>query len=169
MAAKKKAAKKGGRNGSNGANGDGGDFHEDPPRSTTTDGEGNNSDARLKALDEALEEHCELQEEEDRLLEKHIQPIRDKKNRVKSRLKSDYEIPTAAFNARASLRMIERQGEDEVVLATNEMFRATPVGANMDLIAIADRVAAKKAEKEAVAAEKAAAKAKVQTNAEATL
>ena len=163
MAARKKAAKKTG--GSNGS----GEFHEDPPRSTTTDGTGNNSDARLKALDDALEEHCELQEEEDRLLDKYIKPVREKKNRVKARVKQDYEIPTAAFNARASLRMIERQGEDEVVLATNEMFRATPVGANMDLVAIADRVAAKKAEKEAAAAEKAAAKSKAQAQPEAAL
>lgn len=165
MASKKGAAKKGGRNGSGGN----GHFHEDPPRGTTTDGTGNNSDARKKSLAEAIEEHCELQKEETRLLEKYIKPIRDKKNKVKARAKSDFEIPTEAFNARAGMRMVELHGDDEVVLAVNELFAAVPVGESVDLVVLGQRVAERKAEKEAAAAEKAAAKSKVQTNAEATL
>jgi len=143
-------------------NGHAADFQEDPPPATTTDGTGNNSAARHKAMDEAIERWCDLQDEEDRLLEKYIDPIRKKKNAVKSDLKRDFEIPTEAFNARAGLRRIERANDnDEVVLAVNELFQATPVGKNIDLIALAERVATKKAE----AAEK---KAKAQ-NVEHTL
>lgn len=126
-------------------NGKSKDFQEDPPRAAA----GHNSEQRATALDEALEEFCELQSEEDDLLEKYIAPIREKKNRVKARVKQDYEIPTKAFNARAALRLIEKADDDEVVLAVNEMFKATPVGHNLDLIAIHDRVVKARAEKAA--------------------
>lgn len=123
-------------------------FQEDSPAGERA-GLGHNSDARLKALDDGLDEFCKLQAEEDALMEKYIHPVRDKKNKVKSRLKSDHEMPTAAFNARAALRLIELQDDDEIVLAVNEMFKATPVGKNLDLIALAERVATKKAEEAA--------------------
>lgn len=142
-------------------NGKASEFQEDPPRATDTNGNGNNSAARAKALDAAIERFCDLQAEEDALLEKYITPIRDKKNTVKSDLKRDFEIPTKAFNARAALRLIEKANQDDVVLAVNELFQATPVGHNLDLIAIAERVEKKKAEK-------AAAKAKSQTEVKAT-
>jgi hypothetical protein len=137
------------------------DFQEDPPRASDTNGAGNNSEARTKAMDEAIEQFCTLQTEEDALIELHIKPIREKKAELKSDLKKNHEVPTAAFNARAALRLIEKFGDDEVVLATNELFRATPVGSNLDLVAIAERVVQKKAEK-------AAAKAKKETQATST-
>lgn len=110
---------------------------------------GHNSDraARLEAEDKAISEWCKLQDQEDALLERHIEPIRKKKNKLKAALKADYGIPTEAFNARASLRRIELTGDDEVVLAINEMFEATPPGKNIDLVQLAERVAAKAAEK----------------------
>lgn len=137
------------------ANGNSADhFEEDPPRGATTDGTGNNSEARTKAMDEAIEQFCVLQTEEDALIELHIKPIREKKAELKADLKKNHEIPTAAFNARAALRIIEKFGDDEVVLATNELFRATPVGSNLDLVALADRVAKKKQEKAEAKAKK---------------
>lgn len=133
----------------------GGDFQEDPPRLAP---ENHNSEQRAKALDEAIEQFCTLQTEEDALIEKYIKPVRDKKAEVKAEVKKNHEIPTKAFNARATLRLIEKFGDDEVVLATNELFRATPVGSNLDLVAVLQRVEKKKAEK-------AEAKAKKQTQA----
>lgn len=136
-------------------------FQEDPERAREDDDEEesesvptlNNSDARLQAEREALEKWCQLQDQEDDLLQKYIIPVRERKAKVKSDLKKDYDIPTEAFNARAGLRRIERKKDgDEVLLAINELFKATPVGANVDMIAVAERVAAKKAE-EAKAAE----------------
>lgn len=122
-------------------------FEEDAPRLAP---DAHNSVARLKAENEAIEGWCVLQDEEDSLIEKYIQPIRDKKQKLKSDLKSGYEIPTEAFNARAGLRRIERrEGADEVVLALNELFQATPVGHNIDMEAVLARVEKKKAEKAA--------------------
>lgn len=126
-------------------NGNGAGFEEDKPRN----GAGHNSEARAAALDGAIEEFCTLQAEEDALIELHIKPVRDKKNKVKSRMKSDHDIPTKAFNARALLRLIEKADDDEVVLAVNELFKATPVGHNLDLIAIAERVEKNRADKAA--------------------
>lgn len=115
--------------------------------------------ARLEAFDEALSEWVQLQNKEDALLEKHIAPIRDKKAKLKARLKADYDIPTEAFNARAALRRIElKAGNDEVVLAVNELFEATPVGESVDLEAALARVTAKKAEEAKVADDKKKAK-----------
>lgn len=137
----------------NRANGHGVDFEEDAPRSAgdgDAPGAGHNSEARSKALAEGLSEWCALQDKEDDLLEKYIEPVRKLKAEIKSKLKADHEIPTVAFNARAALRRIElRKDADEVVLAVNEMFKATPVGANLDLVALAERVEKKRAEKEA--------------------
>lgn len=146
----------------NGRKGSGG-FEEDPPRDegsdhgTSEEGPrtGHNSSARAKAIDETLAKFYDLQKQEDRLLEKHIDPIRKKKQKLKADLKTEYEIPTKAFNARAGLYIVERDDEDEIVLAVNEMFAATPVGKNIDLVALAERVAKKAAEK---AAEKAKGK-----------
>lgn len=125
------------------------DFEEDPPRQPA--GEGHNSAERLKALNERLDSFCKLQQQEDALMEKYIKPVRDKKNEVKADTKKDFEIPTKAFNARATLRMIELEDDDEVVLATKDMFEATPVGQNLDFVKIAENVAKKKAEKAAAA------------------
>lgn len=143
MAAKKKGGGRGRR---------GQAFVEDPPRVV-----GDNRERDI-ALNAALEEHCRLQDQEDALIEKYIAPIRDKKAEVKAKVKKDWEIPTAAFNARAALRMIELGDDPEVVLATQQMFDATPVGANLDLIAIAERVAKKKTDEKAEADAKAKAK-----------
>ena len=149
------------------ANGNGTEyFEEDPPRATTTDGEGNNSEARLKAEAEAIEKWCELQDKEDALIKLHLDPIRKEKSELKSGLKSDYEIPIEAFNARAMQRRIERKSEnDEVVLALNELYKAIPVGHNVDMVAALERVNKKKAEKAAAAA----AKKTKATSTEATL
>lgn len=118
-------------------------------------GAGHNSAARAKAIDEALQDFYELQKKEDALLLKHIEPIRKKKAKIKADLKSEYEIPTKSFNARAALYIIERDDEPEIVLAVNEMFAATPVGHNIDLVELAARVKQKAEEK---AAKKSAAK-----------
>lgn len=108
---------------------------------------GSGPNARPEALDKMIEESCDLQDLEDKLLEKHIQPIRDKKAAIKADAKDNYDIPTEAMNARIALRRIERRKDnDEVVLAINELFKATPLGKNIDMIAVAERVAAKKAE-----------------------
>lgn len=138
MASSKRGGDKPNGRGKNGA-----EFQEDPPKA------GHNSEARAKAIDEALSKFYELQKQEDVLLEKHIQPIRDKKRDIKADLKKDYEIPTKAFNARAGLYIVERDDEDEIILAVNEMFKATPVGKNVDLIALGERVEKKRAEKAA--------------------
>jgi hypothetical protein len=138
------------------------DFEEDPPRATDTTGKGNNSEARMKAMDEALQGFYALQKEEDALLALHIQPLRDKKRDIKADLKKDHAVPTAAFNARAGLYIVERDDEDEIVLAVNELFRAVPVGQNVDLIDLGARVEKKRAEK-------AAAKSKVQAAVEKPL
>lgn len=127
-------------------------FEEDPPRATAPNGQGNNSDATVRdtELNKAIEEWCDLQDHEDKLLEKHIEPVRKNKHKISARLKADFEIPTQAFNARAQLRRIERMTDnDEVVLALNELFKATPVGNNLDLVELAARIAEKRAEKEA--------------------
>ena len=65
-----------------------------------------------------------------------------------------------AFNARATLRRIEREDDDVVVLAVNRLFRATPVGKNVDLVTLVERVAEAQAAKQAEAATKAEAKTK---------
>lgn len=122
-------------------------FEEDPPRA------GHNFEARAKAIDESLQKFYDLQKQEDALLEKYIQPIRDKKRDLKADLKKEYEIPTKAFNARAGLYIVERDDEDEIVMAVNELFKATPVGKNVDLIVLGQRI-------EKARAEKAAAKSK---------
>lgn len=140
------------RNSKKNGHGEKDDFQEDEPRGNGTSAPGSNT--RAVALDAAIEKWCALQKQEDDLIEKYIAPIRKKKNKVKSDLKAEHEIPTKAFNARASLRMIEREDDDEVVLAVNELFKATPVGNNLDLIALAERVEKARAEK---AAKKAAA------------
>lgn len=124
-------------------------------------GEGSNGSAghnsnraeRLAAQDKAISDWCKLQDQEDALLDKHIGPIRKKKNKIKADLKSMYGIPTEAFNARAGMRRVELTGEDEVVLATRELFEATPIGHNLDFVEIAERVAKKAAEKAAKAAQ----------------
>lgn len=110
---------------------------------------------RSKSLSDALAKWCALQKQEDDLIAKYIDPVRKKKNKVKADVKSEFEIPTKAFNARAALRMIELEDDDEVVLAVNELFAVTPVGENVDLVVLAERVAKKAAEK---AAEKAKGK-----------
>lgn len=137
-----------------------GTFEEDPPRQDPDagegPGEGHNITARYKSLDEAIEEWCDKQDEEDDLIDKYIAELRKQKNRIPQRIKTDFEIPVEAFNARARLRRIERRsGADEVVLAVNELFKATPVGKNIDFVVLAERVAK-------LREEKAAAKSKVQ-------
>ncbi len=141
-------------------------FVEDPPR-TDEDDDGDAGEAvagadhngRLKSLNDLVEEWCDLQDKEDALLKKHIDPVREDKAEVKATAKNDFDIPTQAFNARAMMRRIERMKDnDEVVLALAELFKATPVGQNLDLFAAAERVAKKKAEK---AAEAEAKKTKV--------
>ncbi len=134
--------------GSNGSNGSSG-FRDDPPKGSN--GHNSNRAERLSAMDTAIAKYCELQDQEDALLERHIEPIRKRKNKLKSDLKSVYGVPTEAFNARAALRRIEITGTDEVVLATNEMFEATPVGKNIDLVELAERVSKRAAEKAAKA------------------
>lgn len=128
-------------------------FVEDSPRDedeAETDNPGPDHNGRLKSLAAALEKHCDLQDQEDKLLERYIEPIRRKKAEVKADAKKDFDIPTEAFNARAGLRRIERSSDnDEVVLATRELFEALPVGQNLDFVAIAERVAKTKAEKAA--------------------
>lgn len=134
-------------------------FEEDPDRKADADGPGagHNASDRDKALAAAIERDCDLQDQEDALMAKWIEPIRKKKAKNKADLKSEYDIPTQSFNARAALRRIERsEDNDEVVLATQALFDALPVGHNLDLVAIAERVAAKKKAE----AEKAAAKSK---------
>lgn len=135
-------------------------FREDAPREAqgepvntppTDQGEtmaGHNGaeEIRLRAMDKALDEFCKLQDQEDALIEKYIAPIREKKNTVKSDLKRDYEIPVRAFNARAQLRRIELGDDPVLVMATNDMFKATPVGKNLDLVVLAEKVATKMAE-----------------------
>lgn len=137
-------------------------FQEDPPRATDTTGKGNNSEARLKAMDEALQGFYALQKQEEALLALHIQPLRDKKRDIKADLKKDHAVPTAAFNARVGLYIVEKDDEDEIVLAVNELFKAVPVGKNVDLIDLGARVEKKRAEK-------AAAKSKVKQGQEAPL
>jgi hypothetical protein len=124
-------------------------FEEDPPRATDTTGKGNNSEARLKAMDDALQNFYALQKQEDALLALHIQPLRDKKRDIKADLKKDHAVPTAAFNARVGLYIVEKDDEDEIVLAVNELFKAVPVGKNVDLLDLGARVEKKRAEKAA--------------------
>ncbi len=137
-----------GRKGSNGSAG----FVEDPP---VVHGNGHNSNRaeRLAAEDKAITDWCKLQDQEDALIEKHIAPIRKKKNKIKADLKSVYGVPTEAFNARAGFRRIELTGDDEVVLAVNELLEATPFGKNIDFVVLAERVAKNAAEKAAKAAQ----------------
>ncbi len=143
-------------------------FQEDPPRPTGRSGDGpedaaeaqppagngHNSDRakRLEAEDAAIAKWCALQDQEDKLIEKHLDPIRKKKAKLKADLKAEYEIPVEAFNARAALRRIELRGEDEVVLAMRELLEATPMGKNIDFVVLAERVKAKEAEKAAAKA-----------------
>ena len=111
-------------------------------------------------LDALIEEHCDLQDSEDALIEKHLTKIRERKAEIKRKAKDDYDIPVVAFNARATLRRIEREDDDVVVLAVNRLFRATPVGKNVDLVTLVERVAEAQAAKQAEAATKAEAKTK---------
>lgn len=113
-----------------------------------TDMLGNGDNSRLASLDGLLNKYCDLQTDEEALILKWIQPIRDKKNKVKAEAKADFDVPTKAFNARANLLLIERLDDsDELVLSVNELFQATPVGKNVDLIELAARVKVKKEEK----------------------
>ncbi len=126
-------------------------FEEDEPRQDGDEAEGpgagHNSDAINKALAALLEKHCDLQDQEDVLIRKWIEPIRKKKQDVKATAKKEYDIPTAAFNARAGLRRVERSSEDEeLTLATKKLFEALPIGESLDLVAMAERVAKKKAD-----------------------
>lgn len=131
-----------------------------PDDDDTGDAGHNSSSKRLEAQATAIEKWCELQEQEDALIKLHIDPIREEKQKVKSDLKSEFEVPTEAFNARAALRKIERRHDkDEVVLATHELFEALPVGHNLDLIAVGERVAKKKADEKTAAETKAKEKA----------
>ena len=126
--------------GTNGGGAAGNSEHNSPPATL-----GHNSAKRDAALNGKIERWCDLQDKEDALIKQYIKPIRAEKAELKAEAKDDYEIPTKAFNARANLRWIERNGSDSLVLAVNELFQATPVGKNLDLVALAERVASKRA------------------------
>lgn len=141
MAAKKKAAKKGAK-----------------PAKTKVQitgyilPDGNNE--RSKVIDKSLNDHCKLQAEEDALIALHIKPIREKKNKIKAKLKEDFGIPTDAFNARASLRRIElTKGNEDTKAAVNELFAVVPVNKGVDMEDLID-VIKKRQDEEKKAAEK---------------
>lgn len=141
-------------------------FQEDPERPRDGDEEeadetaANGHNARLAAIDAGHDAHLKLQAEEDRLLDKYIVPIRKKKAKIKADLKSEYDVPTDAFNARQAMLAIERRGDDFMVAALNEQFQATPIGKNMDMGAVLVRAAAIRKERADAKAEKEAAKSK---------
>ena len=123
-------------------------FEEDAERDDDAPGPDHNG--RLTSLAGLIEGVCDLQDKEDALLKKYILPLREKKAELKAEAKKDFEIPVESFNARAALRRIERsEGQEEVVLATRELFEALPIGKNLDLEAMLEKVNTRKAEKEA--------------------
>ncbi len=149
-------------------------FVEDPERDKDADDGPPKTNGRLEGMKAGLHKHCDLQDTEDRLMELHILPIRKLKQDNKSDVMKEYDIPVESFNARAALLRIERRKDnDEVVIAINELFQACPVGESVDMIAAAERVAAKKkAEADAAAAkvaEKEKRKTTIKQNAEKAL
>lgn len=136
----------------------GGRQRSSPPQNGGGPGEGHNSTARKTAIREAHEEHYDLQSQEDKLIAKYIQPIRDKKAEVKAKLKKEHGIEATEFNARQAVYRIERdaaKGENWIALELiKEQWDATPVGGGVDLVDIAEKAEAQRAK---IAEEKAKA------------
>lgn len=134
---------------------------------------GHNSEAvrtaRKTAILAAHDQTYDLEKQEEALMKKHIEPLRQARAEIKAALKKDYEITANQFGVAHKLYYAVRDaesGEDWITLQViNEQFDALPMGGQSDLVDIMEK-ATKQRETQAAAAKK---KATTVENVEHTL
>lgn len=116
------------------------------------------SKARAAALKAAHEETYALEKQEEALMAKHIQPLRDQRSEIKAALKKDYEITANQFNAWHGVYYYDREAESGNDWVTMQIIReqaaACPVGGSLDLVDLAEKASKQREEQAAAAAAK---------------
>lgn len=104
---------------------------------------GHNSQTRKEALCSALEQLYQLDIEITAILRSKVKALREEKSEIKSRLREDFQMPSALVSARYTSYKLERIAEDahdETTLdAIREMYLALPVGGMVDLVSAVER------------------------------
>lgn len=87
---------------------------------------------REKAITKAVKELYSLQCSVETAVEKYVAPYRDDMKAVRQRLRDEFQVPGKVINARLAVYRLEKGTEDSAA-ATQEVFKAMPVGTQFTL------------------------------------